>query len=249
MLTRPDSIKHAANVAAKGMMEYYHGNEPGFTPGLLPEPYYWWEAGAMFESLVEYWYYTGDDKWNNETAQALLHQVGPQENYMPPNQTRTLGNDDQAFWGMAALTAAEVKFPNPPPDKPQWLPLAQAVFNSQAPRWYNQTCNGGLRWQIYSFNAGYHYKNTISNGCFFNMGARLAVYTKNHTYANWASTAWDWMDGVGLISENYRFFDGADDRINCSEINHLLWTYNAGVNLYGAANMYNYVRQSRSLYR
>jgi mannan endo-1,6-alpha-mannosidase len=26
---------------------------------------------------------------------------------MPSNQSKTLGNDDQAFWGMAAMTAAE----------------------------------------------------------------------------------------------------------------------------------------------
>ena len=33
------------------------------------------------------------------------------------------------------MTAAEYKFPNPPPTKPQWLALAQGVFNSQALRW------------------------------------------------------------------------------------------------------------------
>jgi mannan endo-1,6-alpha-mannosidase len=236
-----DSIKAAAKTAAQGMVQYYTGNRPGDIPGNLPEPYFWWEAGAMFGALVDYWYFTGDDTYNEITTQALLHQVGPNDDYMPPNQTKTEGNDDQAFWGMAALSAAEDRYPNPPAGGPQWLALAQAVFNSQAIRWDTSTCAGGLKWQIFSFNNGYNYKNTISNGCFFNMAARLAVYTGNTTYADWANRMWDWTGAVGLMSPTYQFFDGTDDTLNCTQLNHIQWSYNIGVFLLGAANMYNFV--------
>lgn len=241
LLTDLDSIKSAASTIARGMLSYYTGNHTGDVPGNLPQPYYWWEAGAMFGALVDYWYYTGDTTYNDVTTQALLFQVGPNNDYMPPNQTKTEGNDDQAFWGMAALTAAEVKYPNPPEDQPQWLALAQAVFNTQVARWDQSTCNGGLKWQIFTFNNGYNYKNSISNGCFFNMAARLAMYTKNDTYAQWADKMWDWVGAVGLMSPQFQFFDGTDDTQNCSSVNHIQWSYNAGVFLYGAANMYNYV--------
>lgn len=53
-LGNADSIKRAASTLAHGMMNYYHGNESGQIPGLLPQPYYWWEAGAMFGSLIDY---------------------------------------------------------------------------------------------------------------------------------------------------------------------------------------------------
>ncbi|RMZ87696.1 hypothetical protein DV736_g5082, partial [Chaetothyriales sp. CBS 134916] len=238
-LSSTDSIKSAAKTIATGMMKYYTGMNPGDTPGNLPEPYYWWEAGAMFGAMVDYWYFTGDTTWNEITTQALLHQVGPENDYMPPNQTKTEGNDDQAFWGMAAMSAAETKFPNPPSDKPQWLALAQAVFNTQAARWDTSSCGGGLKWQIFSFNNGYNYKNTISNGCFFNMASRLAVYTGNETYADWANKMWDWVSAVGLMDSSYNFFDGSDDTLNCTKQNHIQWTYNAGTFLVGAANMYN----------
>lgn len=33
---------------AEKMMNFYTGNRPGQTPGALPPPYYWWEAGAVF---------------------------------------------------------------------------------------------------------------------------------------------------------------------------------------------------------
>lgn len=71
-------------------MKWYTGNHTGDVPGNLPAPYYWWEAGAMFGEMVEYWYYTGDTTYNDEVKQALLHQVGDNNDYMPANQTKSL---------------------------------------------------------------------------------------------------------------------------------------------------------------
>ncbi len=195
----------------------------------------------MFGALVDYWHYTDDDQYNELVMQGLQHQVGPRFDYMPPNVSRQLGNDDQGFWGMTVMSAAELNFPNPPDDQPQWLALAQAVFNSQAARWDTATCDGGLRWQVFTYNDGYNYKNTISNGCFFNIAARLAKYTNNDTYAEWAERAWDWQEQVGLITEDRMFFDGTDVLLDCKELNRIQWSYNAGVHLLGAAMLWNYV--------
>lgn len=71
------------------MMSYYKGNQSGQPLGLLPEPYYWWEAGAMFGQMVEYWFYTGDDSYNDVVMQGMIAQVGPYNDFMPPNQTKT----------------------------------------------------------------------------------------------------------------------------------------------------------------
>ncbi|OQD75668.1 hypothetical protein PENDEC_c006G02662 [Penicillium decumbens] len=233
------SIKKAAKQVATNMMTYYTGMNPGDNPGNLPDPYYWWEAGAMFNALIDYWYYTGDTKWNDITTQGMLWQAGDNAAFMPGNQSKTEGNDDQAFWGFAAMSAAERNFPNPPDDKPQWLEMAQAVFNTQAARWDPGTCGGGLRWQIFTWNNGYSYKNTISTGGFFNIAARLHKYTGNQTYADWAEKAWDWTRQVGFMSDEYHFWDGASDLSDCKDMNKIEWTYNNGVYLLGAANMYN----------
>ena len=84
-----DSIKKAASTVAFDMMSYYHGNESGQAEGLLPDPYYWWEAGALFGQMVEYWFYTGDTTYNQVVTNGILAQVGPQKDFMPPNQTKT----------------------------------------------------------------------------------------------------------------------------------------------------------------
>ena len=229
-------------------MSYYTGNRTGDTPGNLPDPYFWWECGAMFGAMVDYWFYTNDTSYVDVTTQALLSQVGPDKNYMPPNQTSTLGNDDQAFWALSAMAAAEYNFPNPPSDQPQWLALAQGVFNSQVPRWDTQNCGGGLRWQIFSFNAGFDYKNSISNGAYFNLASRLARYTGNDTYTKEANKAYDWMSSVGLIdNKTYAIVDGSHDFANdCKIKTNLQWSYNVAIVLHGAANMYNLVRTIQS---
>lgn len=189
-------------------------------------------------SLIDYWYYTGDTAYNQIASDGLLFQVGPYNDYMPPNQTLTEGNDDQGFWGMAVMSAAEYNFPNPSADKPQWLALAQAVFNTQAARWDPEDCNGGLRWQIFQWNSGYDYKNSISQGCFFNIAARLALYTGNTSYADWATKTWDWMNEIKFMDENYRIYDGSHIEDGCTSIVPYQFSYNAGSFMLGAAAMY-----------
>lgn len=229
-------------------MQYYKGNISGQTPGILPGPppagdYYWWEAGAMWGTLIDYWAWSNDSTYNNEIMQGMQWQVGQNDAYMPANVTASLGNDDQGFWGMSAMTAAEMAFVNPQSDDPQWLALAQAVFNTQAsPDRHDDTCGGGLRWQIPFANQGYDYKNSIANGCFFNLGARLHRYTGNTTFSDWATKEWNWIEGVGFLnSTTYAIYDGADVQNNCTQINKAQYSYNNGVWALGAAYMYNAV--------
>lgn len=196
----------------------------------------------MFGTLIDYWALTGDSTYNDITTQALLHQAADTRDFMPINQTRTLGNDDQGFWAMSAMAAAELKFPDPPEDKPQWLALAQAVFNQWASRWDEDSCGGGLRWQIFRFNNGFNYKNSISNGCFFNLASRLARFTGNQTYADWAAKIFDWEEKMGLITADYDVVDGVTVDLNtnqCRNRDEIQWTYNAGIFLHGSAVMYN----------
>ncbi|KAI8946978.1 glycoside hydrolase family 76 protein [Xylaria longipes] len=246
-----DNIIASAKTLAYDLMSYYHGNESGQTPGILPGPppageYYWWEGGALWGTMIDYWHLTGDTTYNDVVTQAMLWQVGPNRNYMPPNVTASLGNDDQGFWGMSAMLAAEENFPNPPDDQPQWVALAQAVWNTQAdPDRHDATCGGGLRWQIPFANNGYDYKNSIANGIFFNLGARLARYTNNQTYADMAEQTWDWVVSVGFMDKDYNIYDGAHVETNCTDINRAQFSYNNGVFLLGAAYMYNFTGDAK----
>ncbi|KAH3663813.1 hypothetical protein OGAPHI_005216 [Ogataea philodendri] len=243
-----DSVCDAATLIVDGMMDYYEGNRYGGTVGMFQAPYYWWEAGEAMGGLIDTWFFCKNDTYESLISQALLAQIGSDKDYMPSNQTATEGNDDQAFWGLAVLQAAERNFTNPSGDDSDisWIGLAQAVYNTMWSRWDSANCGGGLRWQIFTWNAGYDYKNTISNAGLFNIAARIARYTSNNTYAETAETVYDWLRDVGYVSLSddgtyYTVYDGAKiGTNNCSTFSETQYSYNYALLLGGAAYMYNY---------
>lgn len=58
----------------------------------------------MFGTMVDYWAYTGDETYVNETYQALQHQVGDDNDFMPTNQTKSIGNDEYIHPSPASIT-------------------------------------------------------------------------------------------------------------------------------------------------
>ncbi|RDI76594.1 GTP-binding protein 1 [Venturia inaequalis] len=237
-----DSIRQAAAQVAQGLQHLYRPAQ-GII-GKWPDPYYWWESGAAWGGMIEYWHYTGDAEFNNVTHEALAYQLSlsPTGDFNIPGEGFDTGNDDQAFWIIAAMSAAEYGFPEPPSPSPTWLQVAVNAFQVFTQRWAkdSSTCGGGLRWQFQETNAGWNYKNAISNSLFFQISARLARYTGNQTYVDWSHRIWDWTASTGLIDNIYNVFDGSDVLLNCSQLDHHQWSYNVGAFLYGSAALANY---------
>ena len=116
------SVKGVARTIAAGTMSYYPGTDEAFAD--LPAPYYWWECGALMGAMLDYSHYTQDSTYDKTLATALLAQVGPDFDYMLPSHFGDEGNDDQAFWGFAVMSAAERNFPQPDASVPAWLDLS-----------------------------------------------------------------------------------------------------------------------------
>ena len=134
------------------------------------------------------------------------------------------------------MSAAEYNFPNPPDGQLGWLGLAQSVFNQLAGQWDSKTCDGGVRWQMHPWLQGWNYKNIASNGGFFQLGARLALYTGNASYADKAEEVFEWLEKTSpLVTDDYQIFDGTDVAKDCSEPDRTQWTYNYGILIGGAA--------------
>ncbi|KAG9203705.1 hypothetical protein G6514_002316 [Epicoccum nigrum] len=238
------SIKAAARTYAYGLMELYQGNATGTAIeniGIWPQPHYWWEGGAAWGGMIEYSQFSGDDSHVKTLQQALTSNYGPDNNFIMSYRRGQTGNDDQAFWALAVMSALETQFPDVETAPADYLEVAVNAFNNMIGRWDTATCDGGLKWQIYPENAyGYNYKNSISNGCVFALGARLARYTGNQTYADWAEKIYDWTKSVDLISDKYEVFDGVDDKTNCAKVaDQTQWSYNNAMFLHGSAFMYD----------
>ncbi|KAI9654439.1 MAG: hypothetical protein M1831_005405 [Alyxoria varia] len=267
-----ESVKTAAGELANGLLHLYT-NRPGngvpdWKVGLFPTPYYWsftfqtddaneGLSGASWTAMIDYQAYTGDTTYQDDILTAIGHQVGPKHDFVVEEHPYIgEANDDQAFWVFTALSALEHDFPplkcpggTSGPNCPNsWLHLATNAFNTLAARYEKDktTCGGGLRWQYDPAAPGYRYKNSVSNGGFFDIAARLARVTGNATYAGWAGKVYDWSVDVGLVDETggtYDVYDGAGDEegSECRELDRHLWSYNTGLYMHGAANMAAYM--------
>lgn len=239
------SICNALTTIVQGAISYYDGYRPGGVIGEFEYPYYWWEAGEAWGGLIDVWYFCKNDTWETLIYDSLMYQKGDGNDYIPSNQSTAEGNDDQGFWGIASMEAVERNFTNPPSDQPGWLALTQAVVATMWRRWDTENCGGGLRWQIFTWNNGYDYKNTVSNGCLFHLAARLARYTSNDTYVHIADTVFTWLLDVGFINVNgstYSVYDGAGIESNCKLFTKYEWTYNYGLLISGTAYLYSHTQ-------
>jgi mannan endo-1,6-alpha-mannosidase len=163
------------------------------------------------------------------------------------NKSAHLSNKDQSSWGLAAMTAAETGFSKL--KNGEWMDYAKEVFGNQVWRYQveegvNGTCDGGLRWQIYSFNPAWDTKDMSSNGRFFLLAARLARFTGNQTYAAWADKSFSWAKETGLITDEYHVLDTTLASEECRNLAHGEYSQNIGLITEGAAIMYNIVRSS-----
>ncbi|KAI7319764.1 mannan endo-1,6-alpha-mannosidase [Hortaea werneckii] len=250
-----NSVKQAVTTLAQTFYEYHN---PSATTGQFdqPEPWFWWLSGAGWTALIDYTAYTNDTTYVSGIHAALSANIGAENDLAPAWLAGWEANDDQAYWAYATLSALEYGFPPltcEPADEianvscaNSWFAISDNVFQQFVTRWYNNsiTCNGGLKWQYNPEDTGngWTYKNSVTNGGFFQLAARLARYTDNSTYAEWADRIWDWSSGVGLIGPNFHVFDGTSDAdgANCSSINRDQWSYNIASYMHGAANMFAY---------
>ncbi|KAF3926983.1 hypothetical protein ABW20_dc0109292 [Dactylellina cionopaga] len=251
-----DSIKAAAKIVAKDLATGFW--DPYSVHGVPFPKYYWWLHGAILGGFVDYWALTGDDTYNANVTVGTeprahdptnleyiaklfifigwLRGVSPSLDLQPDEQSFSEGNDDQGFWSIMSMDATERVFPETESQKQMgagFLEITQTVQNLQAGRWDDSNCGGGLRWQINPANSGYTYKNTISNG------ARLARYTGNSTYAEWAEKTYKWLRATKIVRDDFYINDGAFIP-DCKKFSEQRWSYNYGTLLAGCAAMFNF---------
>jgi mannan endo-1,6-alpha-mannosidase len=220
-----DTVRSAAKVVAQDLMA--NDTKPD-----------WWIQGLMITDLIDYWSLTGDSQYLNLTQQALVSQAGPQGNYMPDAQATSEASEDQGIWALAAMTAAEYSLPAS--GNFSWLDLARNVFEAQSARWDTATCHGGLRSGLFPYQSLYNIKDSVGNGMFMNLAARLALFTGNQTYLDWAEKVWEWSSAAGLVdATTHAIYDLTFVEGNCSEVTNWQWTSNYGVFLSSAAIAYN----------
>lgn len=247
-LGNEESVCNAATDLVDGIMDYYLGTRYAGTVGMFQQPYYWWEAGLVFGGMIDTWKFCNNDTYVGIIQEAIVHQKGPDNDFFNvENQTDVEANDDQVFWGFTVMEAAERGFPMYSNDENDvnYAQLAMNVYNNMAPRWDDQNCGGGLRWQILDTMNGWDYKSMISTGGVFALGARLARYTGDDSLKRSSKRILQWMKQSKFVVQNegndfYNVNDGAEIVHGaCPVVNGALWSYNYALMLMGSAYLYN----------
>ncbi|GMM38039.1 hypothetical protein DASC09_053640 [Saccharomycopsis crataegensis] len=240
------SICNDSQKIVDGILNYYEGLKYGGTVGMFSEPYYWWQSGEAFGSLVDFNYLCP----GNSTLESIIHegittQLGSNNDMMVANFSTSEGNDDQGVWALTIMSAAEKGFPSP--SNVSWAQVGVNIFKDMFSRW-DDTCQGGIRWQIFpNNNNGYSYKNSISNGAMFTLATRLARYYNDTKYLYIADFIWSWAADIGFVVENstdITVYDGGDISANCQDTSDEFWSYNYGVFMMGAAYFYNQTQEA-----
>ncbi|KAM0753209.1 Six-hairpin glycosidase [Meredithblackwellia eburnea MCA 4105] len=143
--------------------------------------------------------------------------------------------DDQSWWAMFALRAYEVYGNN------TWLQQAVNISVNNTLYW-DQTCGGGVLWLTYRPKI----KNTITNGLYFGILARLYRYTGDLQYFNYAMNTLNWWLSWAFDAPTGRVWDtitaptdwNPDYPSACNVTGLETWTYNSGAFLFGLADLY-----------
>ena len=82
------SIISTSAILARGVMAHYKNNATGTDPTLVGTfpypPYYWWESGAAWGSMIDYWAYTKDTSYVGTTVEAIVANAGTGTDFMLP---------------------------------------------------------------------------------------------------------------------------------------------------------------------
>jgi predicted alpha-1,6-mannanase (GH76 family) len=193
-------------------------------PGDAKSLNYWWLAHAIEARL---------DAYERTGSPGRLEQAERIFRYVVRRNGRSLFNDcfdDMGWLGLAVLRLFDLS------GSSAYLSAASSLWSRIQTRGWNGTAGGGIAWR----EGQLHYKNTPSNGPFVILGARLYERTGSASYLEWASRAFEWLDGT--LRRPDGFVDDGINRQGDGRVDDWKLSYNqglymgAGVSLAAAAD-------------
>ncbi|MFI2363999.1 glycoside hydrolase family 76 protein [Promicromonospora sp. NPDC019610] len=209
-----------ARVSADVLMDSYDQQKAWFASS-------WWNSAVALQTIGDYMARTGDRRYLAELDHSFETNKGP----FPAGERSTdeiYGNftsraiDDSGWWGLNWVTAYDLT------GDEKYLDMAVTIGEFMNEFWDTSTCGGGIWW-----NEERTYKNAVTNGQWVRLTAELHNRLPGDTlWLDRSQEAWDWYVGSGMINANGLVNDGLRD--DCSSNDDTVWTYNQGLGI-GAA--------------
>lgn len=86
--TSASSLKAAASKAAASAVKFYNDRDSKLIPGKFDGT--WWEGGAFFTFLINYWHWTGDNQYNDLVTEGMSWQGGDTHDFFTSNYSSYL---------------------------------------------------------------------------------------------------------------------------------------------------------------
>jgi hypothetical protein len=223
--TRSSAVPDGAAEAAIEAMNRQYYNE---TDGRWNTNDAWWLTGIAFQNLVDYMLATGTQDYVSQLEHTIELQKEPVE-WWPEGggYFRADSTDDTAWWAMALISLYDLT------NTTEYLDIARLDEEYIWKYWLNDTCDGGLIWNIPTKE----YKNAIGNEQYVKLAASLHNRIPgDELYLQRAVKVWEWLRDSGMINSEKLVNDGLT--VDCQNNGQTTWTYNQGVILSGLAELY-----------
>jgi hypothetical protein len=234
---RPASDRAAA--AADALMYSYR-------PDTAWWPSSWWNSAVAVTHLMDWMNRTGrsDYRWivsRTFDVNRLAFPAGAKSTDPVDGDFISPAIDDSGWWGLAWVQAYDLT------GDARYLNEAVTIGNYLQQYWDSGSCGGGI-WS----SRDRVYKNAVTVGLYIRLTASLHNrIAGDTTWLNRARTGWSWFAGSGMINSSGLVNDGITG--SCTNNNSTVWTYNQGLAIGGAVELWratsdaNYLTQARRL--
>lgn len=190
----------------------------------------WWNSAVAVTTLIDYQQRTRrtDLRWIvNEVFEKNkgVFPAGQKSGDALEGNFISRAIDDTEWWGIAWIAAYDLT------RDPKYLDMAVTIANYVQGYWDTSTCGGGVWW-----DRERTYKNAVTNGLYIRLTAALHNRLSGDTvWLQRATTAWSWFAGSGMINSRL-VNDGLTG--SCANNGQTVWTYNQGLAIGGALELW-----------
>lgn len=194
-------------------------------------PSSWWNSAVALMSVIDYTRASGDTSYQwiiDRTFQVnkAAFPAGARSSDAIQGDFISQATDDTEWWALAWIDAYDLT------GNQTYLNEAVTIMNYVSTLWDTSTCGGGVWW-----NTQKTYKNSVTNALYVDLTAALHNRIPGDTtWLSQATTAWSWFQSSGLINGSGLVNDGLTGA--CANNGQTVWTYNQGLAIGAAQEMY-----------
>ena len=224
-----------ARVAADVLMASYDPDKAWF-------PSSWWNSAVALNTVIDYLRKSGSTRYTwvvnqTYTVNRVAFPAGVRSTDTVEGHFISRATDDAEWWGLAWIAAYDLTHDT------KYLNEAVTIANYVNTQWDTSTCGGGVWW-----SREHTYKNAITNGLYIRLTAALHNRISGDTgWLSRATTAWNWFAASGMINSANLVNDGLTG--GCGNNGQTVWSYNQGLAIGGALELWKATGNSALLTR